>query len=44
MLEATYKKLNPNQEDFCFEVFGLDFILDENYKLWLIEVNANPCL
>ena len=44
LLEATYAKLNPNKEDFCFQIFGLDFILDENFKLWLIEVNANPSL
>lgn len=26
------------------EIFGYDFILDENQKPWLIEVNTNPCL
>lgn len=26
------------------EVFGYDFILDENIRPWLIEVNTNPCL
>jgi len=25
-------------------VFGYDFILDDNYKVWLIEVNSNPCI
>ncbi|CDW90267.1 ttl domain containing protein [Stylonychia lemnae] len=29
---------------FCMEVFGYDFILDENQRPWLIEVNTNPCL
>lgn len=22
----------------------MDFMIDENYKTWLIEVNTNPCL
>lgn len=26
------------------EIFGLDFMIDENFKAWLIEVNTNPCL
>jgi D-alanine-D-alanine ligase-like ATP-grasp enzyme len=25
-------------------VFGLDFMIDEDFKVWLIEVNTNPCL
>ena len=27
-----------------FEIFGFDFIIDESFKTWLIEVNTNPCL
>jgi len=27
-----------------FEIFGYDFIIDEDFNLWLIEVNTNPCL
>ena len=27
-----------------FELFGLDFLIDNNQKVWLIEVNTNPCL
>jgi len=26
------------------EVFGLDFMLDDEFKPYLIEVNTNPCL
>lgn len=28
----------------CFEIFGYDFILDENYKPYLLEINTNPGL
>ena len=26
------------------QVFGLDYMIDEEFKTWLIEVNTNPCL
>ena len=28
--------------DNCFEVFGVDMMLDTDWKLWLLEVNAGP--
>lgn len=43
-VRATYGKLDPQHHEFNFEIFGLDFMLDENFKPWLIEVNTNPCL
>ena len=27
-----------------FEIFGYDFMIDSNFKVYLIEVNTNPCL
>ena len=26
------------------EIFGYDFMIDREFKPWLIEVNTNPCL
>jgi tubulin--tyrosine ligase len=26
------------------ELFGLDFMIDDSFHVWLIEVNTNPCL
>lgn len=28
----------------CFEVLGFDLMVDAAYRVWLIEVNSNPCL
>ena len=35
----------PNQPDYsAFELMGLDFMMDDDLNLSLIEVNTNPCL
>lgn len=36
--------INPNDRKRSFELFGYDFMIDEDFKVWLIEVNTNPCL
>jgi len=41
---AVRRTLDPNRRKFCFELFGYDFILDEDFNTWLIEVNTNPCI
>ena len=41
----SYKeKFNPNKRENAFELFGYDFIIDEDMRTWLIEVNTNPYL
>ena len=42
--EATFMKLNFDRRMYSFEVLGYDFMVDTNLKVWLIEVNTNPCL
>ena len=36
-------KFNPKKLEACFELLGLDFMIDQQGKLWLIEINTNPC-
>jgi len=37
-------KFNPKNRKNCFELFGYDFLIDEDFRVWLIEVNTNPYL
>lgn len=36
------QQLNPNRREPCFELMGFDFLIDEDFRVWLIEVNTNP--
>lgn len=37
-------KLNPMNISYCFELFGVDFMVDESGKVYLIEINTSPAL
>jgi hypothetical protein len=41
-IKATYMQIDKNRNRHSFELFGYDFMIDENQKVWLIEVNTNP--
>lgn len=41
---AVRKTIDPQKRKYTFEMFGYDFITDEDFNTWLIEVNTNPCL
>jgi tubulin monoglycylase TTLL3/8 len=43
-MEAVAGKVDPRRYLSTFEVFGYDFMVDEDFKVWLLEVNTNPCL
>lgn len=37
-------QLNPTNRKSVFELFGYDFMIDEDFWVWLVEVNTNPFL
>lgn len=43
-IKAVSRKVDPSRRQCTFEIFGYDFMLDEELHPWLIEVNTNPCL
>jgi len=43
-IKAVYVLLDRKRRLHNFELFGYDFMIDEQFKVYLIEVNINPCL
>lgn len=43
-IKAVEGRLRGGKNMFGFEIFGYDFLIDSEGKVWLIEVNTNPCL
>jgi tubulin---tyrosine ligase len=42
--KSVYSKIDPQRLNNSFEIFGYDFMIDENFKVYLIECNTNPSL
>ena len=43
-LRSVKEKIDKNKRNYQFEIFGYDFMLDENFNVFLIEINTNPGL
>lgn len=41
---SVYGKIDPYRRMNSFEIYGFDFMLDRDFKVYLIEANTNPWL
>lgn len=42
-MRAVSRKIDPGRKQYSCEIFGYDFMIDEDLNPWMIEVNTNPC-
>ena len=42
-IRASSLSIDPAKQQNNFEIFGMDFMIDSQFKPWLIEINTNPC-
>ena len=43
-IKSAKNLININEKKNCFELMGYDFLLDEEFNVFLIEINTNPGL
>ena len=42
--DSTHDILNPFNRQHSFELFGFDFMVDQDFKVWMLECNSGPSL
>ena len=43
-IRSVYHSIDKNRRNNTFELFGYDLMIDDSFKVYLIEANINPCL
>lgn len=43
-MNSVKRKINPEDRKYTFELYGYDFLIDDKFNVWLLEINTNPCL
>ena len=43
-IKCSKNIINVNKRENCFELMGYDFLLDEEFNVFLLEINTNPGL
>lgn len=43
-MNSVRHKINSKDRKHTFEIYGYDFLIDNKFNVWLIEINTNPCL
>ena len=43
-MKSVKNTINKRDRRLCFEIFGYDFMYDQDYKPYLLEINTNPGL
>ena len=44
MLNSCWDKIFAKTNSNSFMLIGMDYLLDKDHNVWLIEANCNPCL
>ena len=45
LMSMYHSRINPDHESAkCFQILGMDILIDKKNRAWLMEVNANPSL
>lgn len=43
-MRAVYSSIDKNRRHASYELYGYDLMIDDNFKVYLIEANINPCM
>ena len=43
IVQTLLKKIILLKFNIIYQIFGLDYMIDDDFKIYLIEFNTNPC-